>query len=244
LPPFYLSQDLNALRANVFQKLLAKYRAGRAQYQDLKKELEKLSGELGSPCFENSAAVLPALISPFLDSASLIASLESQLANSMPADVVESLKRKHAEELQGLQVQAARAQELGTELAKAREAELSLQLEFDHRLAEEKRTLSAEFDSKVKELHASLGSEVENRGAQIDELETLRRLDSERYDKEISVWRARDRKIQSGLLGLEEALRGIFSFLLLSSCLFMPSPHSLIAPQELSLTPTRLPRRH
>jgi hypothetical protein len=86
-----------------------------------------------------------------------------------------------------------------------------------------------EFDSKVKELRATLGSEVESRGTQIDELETLRRLDSERYDTEIGIWRARDRKIQSGLLGLEEALRGILSFLLLSSCLFMPPPHSLIA---------------
>jgi hypothetical protein len=85
------------------------------------------------------------------------------------------------------------------------------------------------FDSKVKELHATLGSEVESRGAQIDELETLRRFDSERYDKEIGVWHARDRKVQSGLLGLEEALRGILSFPLFSSCPFMPPSHSLIA---------------
>jgi hypothetical protein len=71
----------------------------------LKKKLEKLSGKLGTPCFENFAVALPALIFPFLDSASLIASLESQLlANSMSADAVELLKRKHAEELQGLQV--------------------------------------------------------------------------------------------------------------------------------------------
>jgi hypothetical protein len=118
---------------------------------------------------------------------------------------------------------------LETELAKAREAKSLLRLEFDRRLAEEKRILSAEFDSKVKELRATLGSEVERRGAQIDELETLRRLDSERHDTEIGIWRARDRKIQSGLLGLEEALRGILSFLLLSSCPFMPPPHSLIA---------------
>jgi hypothetical protein len=139
------------------------------------------------------------------------------------------LKRKHAEELQGLQAQATRARELETELAKAREAKLLLRLEFDHRLAEEKRILSTEFDSKVKELRATLGSEVESRGAQIDELETLRRLDSERYDKEIGIWHARDRKVQSGLLGLEEALRGILSFLLLSSCPIMPPSHSLIA---------------
>jgi hypothetical protein len=81
----------------------------------------------------------------------------------------------------------------------------------------------------VNELRATLGSEVESRGAQINKLETLRRLDSERHDKEIGVWRARDRKVQSGLLGLEEALRGIFPFLLLISCPFMPPPHSLIA---------------
>jgi hypothetical protein len=129
--PFCFPQELNALRANVFQKLLVKYRAGKAQYQDLKKKLEKLSGKLGTTCFENSAAVLSALISSFPDSASLIASLESQLANSMLADAVESLKRKHAEELQGLQAQAVWAQELETELAKAREAESSLRLEFD-----------------------------------------------------------------------------------------------------------------
>jgi hypothetical protein len=46
----------------------------------------------------------------------------------MSADAVELLKQKHAEELQGLQSQAARAQELGTELAKAREAESKLRL--------------------------------------------------------------------------------------------------------------------
>jgi hypothetical protein len=226
--PFRFPQELNTLRANVFQKLLAKYRAGKIQYQDLKKKLEELSGKLGSPYFENFAAVLPALTSLFLDSASLIASLESQLANSMSADVVGLLKRKHTEELQGLQAQATRAQEIETDLAKAREAESLLQLEFDRRLAEEKRILSAEFDSKVKELRATLESKAERRGAQIDELETLRRLDSERHDTEIGIWRARDRKVQSGLLGLEEALRGILSFPLLSSCPFAPPSYSLI----------------
>jgi hypothetical protein len=213
--PFRFPQELNTLRANVFQKLLAKYRTGKVQYQDLKKKLEELSGKLGSPCFESFAAVLPALTSPSLDSASLIASLESQLANSMSADAVELLKRRHAEELQDLQAQAARAQVMETDLAKAREAESLLQLEFGRRLAEDKRILSAEFDSKVKELCATLGSEAERRGAQIDELETLRRLDSERHNTEIGIWRARDRKVQSGLLGLEEALRGILSFPLL-----------------------------
>jgi hypothetical protein len=54
LSPFPFSQELNALRASVFQKLLAKYRAGKVQYQDLKRELEKLSGEPGTPYFENT----------------------------------------------------------------------------------------------------------------------------------------------------------------------------------------------
>jgi hypothetical protein len=37
---------------NVFQKLLAKYHAGKAQYQHLKKELEKLSGKPRTLCSE------------------------------------------------------------------------------------------------------------------------------------------------------------------------------------------------
>jgi hypothetical protein len=119
---------------------------------------------------------------------------------------------------------------LETELAKARRAESSLRLEFDHQLAEEKRILSAKYDSEVNELRTTLGSEIENRGALINELETLRKLDSERHGKEIGVWRAHNRRVQSGLLGLEEALRGIFPFLLLNPCSFTLPPHSLIAP--------------
>jgi hypothetical protein len=76
----------------------------------------------------------------------------------MSADVVESLKRDPAEKLQDLQAQAVQAQELETELAKAREAESLLRLEFDRQLAEEKRILSAEFNSKANELRATLGS--------------------------------------------------------------------------------------
>jgi hypothetical protein len=226
---FHFSQELNTLQANVFQKLLAKYHAGKAQYQDLKKKLEKLSGEFGTHCFENSAAVLPALIPPLSDSASLIASLESQLADSVSANAVESLKRQHAEELQGLRAQAIRTQGLETELTKAREAESSLRLEFEGQLAEERKLLSAKYDGKVDKLCATLGSKVESRGTQIDEMQTLRGLDSECYEKEISIWCAHDRRVQSGLLGLEEALRGILLFLFLGSCPFIPSPHSLTA---------------
>jgi hypothetical protein len=79
----------------------------------------------------NTSAALSVLTFPFSDAASLISSLESRLANSMSADAVELLKQKHAEELQGLQSQATRAQELEVELTKAREAESKLRLEFD-----------------------------------------------------------------------------------------------------------------
>jgi hypothetical protein len=152
------------------------------------------------------------------------------LANTVSANAVESLKQKHAEELQGLRAQAAQVQELETELAKVRGAESSLRLEFDRHLAEEKRILSAKYDSEVNELCMTLESKVESRDAQINELGTLWKLDSERHDKEIDVWRARDCKLQSSLLGLEEALRGILPFLLLSSCSFTSPPHSLTAP--------------
>jgi hypothetical protein len=44
----------------------------------------------------------------FSGAASLISSLESQLANSVPANDVDLLKQKNAEELEGLRTQAAR----------------------------------------------------------------------------------------------------------------------------------------
>jgi hypothetical protein len=91
----------------------------------------------------------------------------------MSSDAVELLKQEHAEELQSLRAQAARAQELETELTKAREAESSLRLEFDCQLAKEQGILSAKYDSKVDELRASLESRVESRDAQINKLETL-----------------------------------------------------------------------
>jgi hypothetical protein len=119
------------------------------------------------------------------------------------ADAVESLRQKHAEELQGLRTQAARAQELETELTKARGAKSSLRLEFDRQLAKEKEILSTKYDSEVDELRASLESKVEGRDAEINELKALRKLDSERHDKldserhdtKIVVWHARDRKL-------------------------------------------------
>jgi hypothetical protein len=62
-------------------------------------------------------------------------------------------------------------------------------------LAKEQGVLSAKYANKVDELRASLESRVENRDAQINELEAFRKLDSERHDKEIGVWRARDHKL-------------------------------------------------
>jgi hypothetical protein len=47
----------------------------------------------------------------------------------------------------------------------------------------------------VNELRTTLRSEIESLGALINELETLRKLDSERHDKEIGVWRARNRMV-------------------------------------------------
>jgi hypothetical protein len=121
---------------------------------------------------------------------------------------------------------------LETELAKVRGAESSLRLEFDRQLAEERGILSAKYDSEVDELRASLEIKFESCDAQINELKTLRKLDCERHDKEIGVWRARCRKLQSGLLGLEDALRGTFPFLFPSACSFTSPPHSLTAPAE------------
>jgi hypothetical protein len=136
----------------------------------------------------------PFLIFPFSDAASLISSLESQLANSVSADAVELLKQEHLAELQGLGAQAAWVQGLETELMKTREAESSLRLEFDRRLTEEREILSAKHNSEVDGLRASLESKVANRDAKISELETLRAFDSKQHDDDLSAWRSWDSK--------------------------------------------------
>jgi hypothetical protein len=126
---------------------------------------------------------------PSLGAASLISSLESKLANSVPASEIGLLKQKHAEELRGLQTQAARAQELETELAKVQEAESKLWLEFDQRLAKEKEILTTKYDAKVDELLTSQGIEIEKRDAKIRELVALWELDDGKHATELSVWR-------------------------------------------------------
>jgi hypothetical protein len=130
-------------------------------------------------------------------------------------------------ELQGLQAQAARAQELEIELTKTREVESSLQLEFDRRLTEEREILSVKYNSEMDELRASLESKVENRDAKISELETLRAFDSKQHDDDLSAWRAWDCKLHSGLLGLEEALHGRLLLPLPSLCFFKLFSHFL-----------------
>jgi hypothetical protein len=80
---------------------------------------------------ECASVATPLLQFSSLGAASLISRLESQLADSVPASEIGLLKKKHVEELKGLQTQAARAQELETELVKVREVESKLWLEFD-----------------------------------------------------------------------------------------------------------------
>jgi hypothetical protein len=145
----------------------------------------------------------------------------------MSANAVELLKQEHAAELQGLRAQAARAQGLETELTKIREVESSLRLEFDRRLTEEREILSAKYDSEVDELCTSLEGKVENRNAKISELETLRASDGKRHDDDLSPWHAWDRKLHSGLLGLEDALRSMLLLSLPSLCFFKLFPHFL-----------------
>jgi hypothetical protein len=142
----------------------------------------------------------------------------------VPASKIGLLKQKHAEELKGLQTQAARALELETELAKVQEAESKLRLGFDQRLTKEKEILVAKYDAEVDELRTSQGVEIKNRDAKIRELVTLWGLDDEKHEAEFSVWHARDRKLHAGLQGLEHALRGAFPSLLLRFRSFMPLP--------------------
>jgi hypothetical protein len=56
----------------------------------------------------------------------------------VPASEIGRLNQEHEGQLRGLQAQADRAQELEMELAKAKEAESMLWLEFEQRLAKEK----------------------------------------------------------------------------------------------------------
>jgi hypothetical protein len=110
------------------------------------------------------------------------------------------------------------------ELAKAQEVESKLRLKFDQRLAEEREILATKYEDEVDELRTSLGVDVENRDAKIGELETLQRLDDEKHEAELSIWHVQDRKLHSGLQGLEDALHGVFPSPLLHFRSFTPPP--------------------
>jgi hypothetical protein len=114
-------------------------------------------------------------------------------------------------------------------LTKTREAESSLRLGFDSRLTEEREILSAKYNSEMDELRASLESKVKNHDAKISELETLQAFDSKQHDDDLSAWRAWDSKLHSGLLGLEEALRGRLLLPLPSLFFFKLFSHFLAA---------------
>jgi hypothetical protein len=121
---------------------------------------------------------------------------------------------------------------LETELTNTREAESLLWLEFDRQLAKEQEIHSAKYDNEVDELRASLETKVESRDAKINELETLRVLDIKQHDNDLSAWCTWDRKLHSGLLGLEDALHSTLPSLLPSFRSFRSFPHSLIAITE------------
>jgi hypothetical protein len=78
----------------------------------------------------------------------------------------------------------------------------------------------------------SLEAKVKSHDAKIDELESLRRLDGKQHDNELGLWRARDRKLHSGLLGLEDALHGTLPSPLPSFRSFRLFPHFLVALAE------------
>jgi hypothetical protein len=160
---------------------------------------------------------------------SLISLLDTQLANSVPASEIGLLKQKHEWELRGLQAQADRAQELAMELAKAKEVESVLRLEFDQWLAKEKEILTVKYETEVDELLTSQGAEIEKRDAEIRKLADLREVDYDRHAAELGVWHVRDRKLHAGLQGLEHALDGVFPPLLLHSYFSAPFPPSFVA---------------
>jgi hypothetical protein len=81
-----------------------KYHTGKSQYQALKKDLEKLSGEPGSLYFGMCFRYCSTSKSfPSSGAASLISLLDTQLANSVPASEIGLLKQKHEWELRALQ---------------------------------------------------------------------------------------------------------------------------------------------
>jgi hypothetical protein len=98
-----LFQGVNELRANVFQKLLAKYRAGKARYQALKGDLEKVSGEPSSSALDVSSSCHLAsdtfCLQTLLPHISLY---EAQLASLVPAREIDQLCLEHEVQVKDL----------------------------------------------------------------------------------------------------------------------------------------------
>jgi hypothetical protein len=112
------------------------------------------------------------------------------------AHEVSRLRQEQEEHIKDLQAQANKALGLEAELAKAKEAELTLQQEFVRRLAEDKKVLAAKYDAEVDELCVVQDAENKKR-----DLVDRRESDFEKYDAELGVWHARDCKIHAGLQG-------------------------------------------
>jgi hypothetical protein len=66
-------------------------------------------------------------------------------------------------------------------------------------LAEEKKDLIVKYDAKVEKLHAAQDAKNEKHGTKVWELIDLWESDYEKYDAELGVLCARDRKTHAGL---------------------------------------------
>jgi hypothetical protein len=99
-------------------------------------------------------------------------------------------------------------------------------------LTKEKEILTSKYETKVDELRTLQGVEIEKHDAKIRKLADLWELDYDKHAAELSVWHARDRKICTGLQGLEHALHGAFPPPLLHFHSFSPFPPSFVAVVE------------
>jgi bifunctional ADP-heptose synthase (sugar kinase/adenylyltransferase) len=97
------------------------------------------------------------------------------------------LRREQEERIKDLQAQAGRALRLEAELAKAKEAELTLWQEFEQRLTEDKKVLAVKYDAEVDELHAAQDTENKKRDAKVQELMDCRESDFEKYDAKLGM---------------------------------------------------------
>jgi hypothetical protein len=83
----------------------------------------------------------------------------------------------------------------------------------------------AKHDIEVDELRMVQNVKNEKRDAKVQELMDHRESDFEKYDAELGVWHAPDRKIHAGLQGLEDAslVRPFFRFSAFVPLCYFPS---------------------